>query len=81
MKTLVITEKPSVAKDIALVLGSFERKDGYLENREYIVSWAYGHLVELADPSVYNRTLIKWDLATLPIILQPPRKPRTAVRG
>lgn len=68
MKTLVITEKPSVAKDIAAVLGSFERKDGSLENDEYIISWAFGHLVELADPSVYNPAFKKWDLATLPII-------------
>ncbi|RYD01486.1 hypothetical protein N752_29735 [Desulforamulus aquiferis] len=57
MKTLVITEKPSVAKDIASVLGNLERKDGYLENSEYLISWAFGHLVELADPSVYDPTL------------------------
>lgn len=68
MKTLVITEKPSVAKDIASVLGNFKRNDGYLENGEYIVSWAFGHLVELADPSVYDPALKKWNLTTLPII-------------
>ncbi|ABO49509.1 DNA topoisomerase III [Desulforamulus reducens MI-1] len=68
MKTLVITEKPSVGKDIASVLGRFESKDGYLENEKYIVSWAFGHLVELADPSVYDPVFKKWDLATLPII-------------
>lgn len=68
MKTLIIAEKPSVGKDIASVLGCFESKDGYLENGEYIISWAYGHLVELADPSVYDPALKKWDLATLPII-------------
>ncbi|GAB6156821.1 type IA DNA topoisomerase [Desulfotomaculum varum] len=68
MKTLVITEKPSVAKDIASVLGRFESKDGYLENNEYLISWAFGHLVELADPSVYDLALTKWALETLPII-------------
>lgn len=68
MKTLIITEKPSVAKDIAAVLGNFERKDGYMENGKYIISWAFGHLVELADPFVYDSSLKKWDLATLPII-------------
>ncbi|WP_273484019.1 DNA topoisomerase 3, partial [Desulforamulus ruminis] len=68
MKTLIVTEKPSVAKDIAAVLGRFERKDGYLENREHIISWAFGHLVELADPSVYNPAFKKWQLATLPIL-------------
>ncbi|MCL4441699.1 MAG: DNA topoisomerase III, partial [Firmicutes bacterium] len=68
MKTIVITEKPSVAKDIALVLGKFESKDGYLENNEYLISWAFGHLVELADPSEYDPALTKWALETLPII-------------
>lgn len=68
MKTLVITEKPSVAKDIAAVLGRFESKDGYLENNEYLISWAFGHLVELADPSEYDPALTKWALETLPII-------------
>jgi len=68
LKTLVITEKPSVAKDIASVLGRFESKDGYLENNEYLISWAFGHLVELADPSEYDPALTKWALETLPII-------------
>ncbi|WP_003542029.1 DNA topoisomerase III [Desulfotomaculum nigrificans] len=71
MKTLVITEKPSVAKDITSVLGRFESKDGYLENSEYLISWAFGHLVELADPAVYDPALTKWALETLPIIPDP----------
>jgi len=68
MKTLIITEKPSVARDIAAVLGKFNKKDGYLENDKFVVSWAIGHLVELAEPEDYNPGLKKWSLQTLPFI-------------
>ena len=71
MRTLIITEKPSVARDIAGVLGRFTSRDGYLENGQYVVSWAYGHLVELAQPEDYDPALKRWSLATLPI--QPPQ--------
>ena len=50
---LVIAEKPSVAQSIAKVLGATSRKDGYMEGGNYIVSWCFGHLVELADASSY----------------------------
>ena len=50
---LVIAEKPSVAQSIAKVLGATSRKDGYMEGGNYIVSWCFGHLVELADASAY----------------------------
>lgn len=50
----VIAEKPSVAKDIAAILGANSRKDGYLEGNGYKVTWAFGHLVELAMPEVYG---------------------------
>lgn len=51
---LVIAEKPSVAQSIAKVLGATSRKDGYMESGNYIVSWCFGHLVELADASSYD---------------------------
>ncbi|MCL6448392.1 MAG: DNA topoisomerase 3 [Armatimonadetes bacterium] len=68
MKTLIITEKPSVGRDIAKVLGRFKTREGYLENEQFIVSWAIGHLVELAEPEDYNPALKKWSLHTLPFI-------------
>ncbi|MGQ9824178.1 MAG: DNA topoisomerase 3 [Desulfotomaculales bacterium] len=68
MKTLVITEKPSVGRDIARVLGQFKTREGYLENEQFIVSWAVGHLVELAEPEDYSPALKKWSLDTLPFI-------------
>lgn len=82
MKTLIITEKPSVAMDIARVLGGFTRHDGYLEKSEMIISWAVGHLVELAEPHEYNAEYQKWNIDHLPIL--PERfqlKPKPATRG
>ncbi|WP_027365964.1 DNA topoisomerase, partial [Desulfotruncus alcoholivorax] len=67
-KNLIIAEKPSVARDLAAVLGNFQKKEGYLENNEYVVTWAIGHLVELAEPEDYDAQLKKWDLNTLPVI-------------
>jgi DNA topoisomerase-3 len=69
-KTLVIAEKPSVAKDLAKVLGKLTNQDGYLENDRYLVTWAIGHLVELAAPEEYNAQLKAWSLSSLPIIPQ-----------
>ncbi len=68
MKNLVIAEKPSVARDLAKVLGRFTTKEGYLENENYIVTWAIGHLVELAAPEDYNAEFKKWSIDTLPIM-------------
>ena len=51
---LVLAEKPSVAQSIAKVLGAAKREDGYLEGNGYVVSWCVGHLVELAQPEVYD---------------------------
>ena len=68
MKTLVITEKPSVAMDIGKVLGNFSRKDGYIEKDDMIISWAVGHLVELSMPQDYDPVLERWRLDTLPIL-------------
>lgn len=67
-KTLVIAEKPSVGRDLAAVLGKLSGKDGYLENDQYIVTWAIGHLVELAPPEEYDVSLKAWKLDSLPII-------------
>ncbi|MDL2272945.1 DNA topoisomerase 3 [Oscillospiraceae bacterium OttesenSCG-928-G22] len=68
MPELVIAEKPSVAQAIAAVLGSKERKDGFLIGGGYIVSWCFGHLVELAQPAAYDEKYAKWRCADLPII-------------
>ena len=54
MITAVIAEKPSVAKDIANVLNVRERHDGYLSGNGYLVTWAFGHLVQLAMPEAYG---------------------------
>ena len=67
---LVIAEKPSVAQSIAAVLGATQRKDGYLEGNEYLVSWCVGHLVELAQPESYEEAWKKWSYESLPIIPQ-----------
>jgi DNA topoisomerase-3 len=65
---LVITEKPSVAKSISAVLGADKRRDGYLENENYLVSWCFGHLAELASAEVYDEAYAKWSREQLPII-------------
>ena len=68
MKTLIITEKPSVARDMAKVLGSFINKNNYLESDQYIISWAYGHLLELVSPEQYDAAYKFWTLQKLPIL-------------
>ena len=68
-KTLVIAEKPSVGRDLANALpGAFAKDDAYLESDDYVVTWAVGHLVELAEPDDYDERLKKWRMADLPII-------------
>ncbi len=68
MKRLVIAEKPSVAMSIAAVLGVKDRKDGYMEGADTIVSWCVGHLAALVGPEAYSEKFAKWDRADLPII-------------
>ena len=68
MKTLVIAEKPSVARDIARVLKCNQRGDGYLHGSDYTVSWAIGHLVTLQEPEDYNPALKRWQRSDLPIL-------------
>jgi len=67
-KRLVIAEKPSVGNSIAAVLGVKDRKDGYIEGREYIVSWGFGHLAELANADTYDEKYAKWRYDDLPIV-------------
>jgi DNA topoisomerase-3 len=68
-KTLVIAEKPSVGRDLARVLpGAFQKHDGYLEADDHIMTWAVGHLVQLAEPDEYDAKFKKWRMADLPIV-------------
>ncbi|MFV0395256.1 MAG: DNA topoisomerase III [Coprobacillaceae bacterium] len=67
-KTLVLAEKPSVGRDIARVLNCSKKLDGALEGPQYIVTWALGHLVTLADPEKYDKRYKSWDLEDLPIM-------------
>jgi DNA topoisomerase III len=68
-KTLVIAEKPSVGRDLTRVLpGAFTKHEGNLEGPEHIVTWAVGHLVQLADPDEYDDRFKKWRMADLPIV-------------
>jgi len=69
MKTLVIAEKPSVARDLADALpGTFENHDTYLESEDTLITFAVGHLVELIDPEDYDERFKKWRMADLPIV-------------
>lgn len=68
MKSLVLAEKPSVAKELARVLGANAKQKSWFEGPRYIVTWALGHLVELAEPEDYNPKYKTWDLEDLPII-------------
>jgi len=65
---LIIAEKPSVAKTISDVLKCKEKKDGFFIGNGYIVSWCIGHLIELANPENYDKTLLRWRYQDLPII-------------
>ncbi len=68
-KILVIAEKPSVGRDLVRVLpGAFTKSEGYLEGPDHVVTWAVGHLVQLADPDEYDERFKKWRMADLPIV-------------
>src|SRR3954470_16937042 len=68
-KTLVIAEKPSVGRDLVGALpGAFTKHEGYLESDAHVVTWAVGHLVQLAEPDEYDAKYKKWRMADLPII-------------
>lgn len=67
-KALVLAEKPSVGRDLARVLNCRKKGNGYFEGNEYIVTWALGHLVTLADPEAYGEKYKAWSLETLPML-------------
>lgn len=67
-KILVLAEKPSVGRDIARVLGCKNEKNGYIEGPKYIVTWALGHLVTLADTESYGQQYKSWNIDDLPIL-------------
>ncbi|WP_343290599.1 DNA topoisomerase III [Turicibacter bilis] len=67
-KRLVLAEKPSVGRDIARVLNCTKQGNGYLEGKDYIVTWALGHLVTLADPEAYDVKYKSWNLEDLPML-------------
>ena len=68
-KTLVIAEKPSVGQDLARVLtGPFKKQEGWLEGPEEVITWAVGHLVQLAEPDAYDPKYKSWRMADLPIV-------------
>lgn len=68
MKTIVLAEKPSVGKEIARVLGCHKKTKGFIEGKDYIVTWALGHLVTLANPDQYDPKYKKWRMEDLPMI-------------
>jgi DNA topoisomerase-3 len=68
-KTLVIAEKPSVGRDLTKALpGAFAKHEGYLESDTHVITWAVGHLVQLAEPDEYDAKYKKWRMADLPIV-------------
>ncbi len=70
-KTLIVAEKPSQAREYATALGVRRRGDGYLENEQYVITWCYGHLLELERPEAYmdlNRVGKRWSLRRLPVL-------------
>lgn len=67
-KILVLAEKPSVGRDIAKVLGCKNDKHGFIEGPKYVVTWALGHLVTLADPEIYDQKYKFWNMEDLPML-------------
>ncbi|MCZ6925498.1 MAG: DNA topoisomerase, partial [Rickettsia endosymbiont of Ixodes persulcatus] len=78
MQSLILAEKPSVARDIASALNINQKRNGYFENNQYIVTWALGHLVTNATPEQYDKAFQEWKLEDLPII---PKQMKTVVIG
>ena len=67
-KSLIITEKPSVAQEFARILGVSGRNDGYIENSDYVITWCVGHLVEMVYPEEYDEKYKKWRVEDLPFL-------------
>ena len=78
-KTLVLAEKPSVGKDIARVLKCHKQNGSFIEGNEYVVTWAMGHLVGLADPESYGDQYKTWSMDTLPML--PNQMKLTVLKG
>ncbi|MFC1752533.1 DNA topoisomerase 3 [Thermoproteota archaeon] len=78
---VVIAEKPSVARDLARVLGATSKKEGYFEGKDYFVTWAFGHLIRLTDPDGYDPRYKKWRFDDLPIIPESFKKELGADKG
>ncbi len=68
MKQLVLAEKPSVGRELARVLGCWKKEKGYSEGDKYVVTWALGHLVELAQPAAYSERYRRWEMRDLPML-------------
>ena len=75
-KQLIIAEKPSVASDIARVLGGFKRHDDYFESDDFVLSSAVGHLVQIAVPDEFEVKRGKWSFANLPVICCRSKNPK-----
>ena len=75
-KALVLAEKPSVARDIARVLGAKKNCGTHIEGDKYVITWALGHLVTLADPDAYDDRYKRWQLEDLPML---PKKMKLVV--
>lgn len=67
-KALIITEKPSVAREFAGILGVSGRNDGYIENQDYVITWCVGHLLQMSYPEDYDARYKKWRLEDLPFL-------------
>ncbi|MGX8706261.1 MAG: DNA topoisomerase, partial [bacterium] len=67
-KKLIVAEKPSVARDIARVLGAKGKGEGCMFNEQYVITWAIGHLVSLAEPGETNPEWVKWNMSQLPML-------------
>ncbi len=67
-KTLIITEKPSVAREYAKILNVSGKRDGFIENENYIITWCVGHLIEMCYPDKYDEKYAKWNMADLPFL-------------
>ena len=78
-KKLVLAEKPSVGRDIARVLKCQKQNGSYIEGNEYVVTWAMGHLVGLADPEAYGNQYKTWSMETLPML--PGQMKLTVLKG
>lgn len=68
MKIVIIAEKPSVAREIASIVGAIKKEDGYIEGNNYLVTWAFGHLIQLAMPEQYGA--VGFNRTNLPILPQ-----------